>query len=145
MADFLKNEDLPAATVHSVELTAAWAKCLGVWDDEQLHHRALQLAALQQGYAWLAGRYAAVSKQRPDDPVAVRQLAKLAQAAEAALADSMQARSARAPLASKKVSSVVAVVVVLVFLLISAIVLTRVLRAPTSAPASPLGIPRTGH
>jgi pyridoxine 5'-phosphate synthase PdxJ len=144
MADSLPIEDLPAATVHSVELTAAWAKCVGAWDDEQVHHRALQLATMQQGYAWLAGRYAAVAKQRPDDAVAARQLAKLAQAAEAALAASMMVRSAPS-LASKKVSPVMGVVLVLLFLLISGFVMMRVLRAPTTAPATPTGIPRTGH
>ena len=145
MADSLKIENLPAVTVHSVALTAAWAKCVGAWDDEQIHQRALQLAVLQQGCAWLAGRYAAVAKQRPDDAVAVRQLAKLAQAAETALADSMRVRSTRSPLATKKVSPVVGAVVILLFLLISGVVLTRVLQAPTIAPAAPLGIPRTGH
>ena len=144
MADSLKIE-VPAATVHSVELTAAWAKCVGAWDDEQVHQRALQLAALQQGFAWLAGRYAAVAKQRPDDAVAVRQLAKLAQAVETALADSMNVRSARTPLATKPVRPVVAVVVVVLFLLICGVVMMRVLRAPTIAPVAPIGIPRTGH
>ncbi|MBP9084535.1 MAG: hypothetical protein KBG15_00390 [Kofleriaceae bacterium] len=145
MTESSANAAFPAPKVHSVELTAAWAKCVSHWDDEQLHQRALQLAALQQGYVWLAGRYAAVAKQRPDDGIAARQLERLAQATEAALAASMTAPAARSRRTRKQVSPVVGVMVVLVFLLISGFVIMRVLRSPTSAPASTMGIPRTGH
>lgn len=146
MSDLAAHPAIVATSVHSVELTAAWAKCVGAWADEQMHERALQLASLQQGYVWLAQRYAAVAKQRPDDAIAARQLARLTQATEAALAASLQAQSGRARLPSKKLSPTMVVVVMVVFLLLSGLVMMRVLRAPTTTPASvPVGIPRADH
>ena len=74
-----------AAEPPTAALGEAWEAALAAWSDEPAHERAAALALASGDYAWLAARYRAVQRERPDDAVARRQLDRLARRAEATL------------------------------------------------------------
>jgi hypothetical protein len=52
----------------------AWAAVVAAWDDEAAHRAYLDRLADLEGLAVAGGRYRAVLRARPDDPVAPRRL-----------------------------------------------------------------------
>lgn len=69
----------------SPELLAAWQRAIDAWDDARAHERVLELAATTGGYAWVARKYRAVGRERPDDPRVASQLGRIARMTEATL------------------------------------------------------------
>lgn len=74
-----------AAEPPTASIGAAWDAAVAAWTDEQAHERAAIVAIATSDYAWLAARYRAVTRERPDDAIAHRQLARLSRRAEATL------------------------------------------------------------
>lgn len=74
-----------AALPPTASLGAAWDAALLAWSDEPTHERAAALAIETGDYAWLAARYRAIVRDRPDDAMARRQLDRLSRRAEATL------------------------------------------------------------
>lgn len=67
------------------ELAAAWAACLAAWSDDALHDRVASLSLTHVEQPWLARRYRAVLRDRPDDPVAAARLERVGRIAQAAV------------------------------------------------------------
>lgn len=85
------------AEAPTASLGAAWAACEAAWDDDAAHERAA-LAALPTGdFGWLAKRYRAVLRERPDDAVAQARLDVLTRRAQAALLATATPKRERSP------------------------------------------------
>lgn len=137
-ASYLANR--PAT---SAELLAAWAACEQSWDEPSRHNRALELAAGQHAYPWLAAQYSQVLRQRPNDAVAQAQVGRLTRATEAAMAASAMAR--KPPEQRKKFANVLIFLMLLVVILVGGWLVLNMMRSPDAGPKPSVGIPRTGH
>ncbi len=67
------------------ELAEAWAACQAAWTDGALHERVASLALTHSQQPWLARRYRAILRERPDDAVAAERLDRVARIAQAAV------------------------------------------------------------
>lgn len=74
-----------AALPPTTSLGAAWEACAAAWDDDAAHERAALAAFATTDFAWLAKRYRAVLRERPDDAVAKARLEVLTRRSQAAL------------------------------------------------------------
>lgn len=74
-----------AAVPPTASLEQAWDAAVDAWDDPAAHERASTAALATSDYAWLAGRYREVLRERPDDAIARARLDLLARRAAAAL------------------------------------------------------------
>ena len=124
-------------------LLAAWATCEQAWDDPSAHNRALELAAGQQAYPWLAAQYSQVLRQRPTDAVAQAQVLRLKRSTEAALTASAMAR--KPPENRKKFTNIIIFIVLLAFILVGGWLVLNMMRSPDAGPKPSVGIPRAGH
>lgn len=78
------------------ELAEAWGACLATWSDTAAHERVASLALTHSQQPWLARRYRAILRERPDDTVAADRLDRVARIAQAAvLASGVAPRSSR--------------------------------------------------
>ena len=66
-------------------LLAAWEACLADWNNPDLHDRAASLSLTVTEQPWLARRYRAVLRDRPDDAIATARLARVGKIAQAAV------------------------------------------------------------
>lgn len=113
-----------AAEAPTATLGAAWDSCEAAWDELPRHERAALAALATDDIGWLAGRYRAVLRTRPDDVMATARLEVLTRQAQAA----MIATAAKpAPPPSRKFPVVVVIVAVatLVIMMIYATYATR--------------------
>lgn len=85
------------AEAPTASLGAAWAACEAAWDDEARHEAAAAAAFATSDFGWLAKRYRAVLRTRPDDAVAAARLEVLTRRAQAALIATATAKPERAP------------------------------------------------
>ena len=94
MAEFAREQE---ATVPPA-VAERWQHAEAHWSDPDAHEQLMQAAAGTGAYPWVARRYRDVLRQRPDDPVAPDQIARLARMAEATLiASASQRQTAVAP------------------------------------------------
>lgn len=99
-------------------LLAAWQACLADWNNLEAHDRAASLALTVTEQPWLARRYRAVLRERPDDEIASARLARVGKIAQAAVL-----ASASTPTASRfRRGSSAAMLLVMVALVAAGIV-----------------------
>jgi|GEM_PF-3261672 len=97
----------------TASLGTAWESTLAAWSEEAVHERAAAVATATGDYAWLAARYRAIVRDRPDDAMARRQLERLSRRAEATLrATAAAPRRERATSARIPYAVVIAIVLV---------------------------------
>lgn len=111
----------------------AWTRATERWSEIAAHDELLQLAATHNGYAWVAGRY----RTRGQDPVAVRQLARLRRAAEATLFAGATARSDAASRPYRAARSVLAILILAIAVGLLYATVIRGNPRPTRMPAIP--------
>jgi hypothetical protein len=80
MADFSRDQDAAAP-----ELAVAWQALESSWDDPAAHERFVELISTLTAWPWAARRYRDVLRERPGDPRATEQLARIAKMTEAML------------------------------------------------------------
>lgn len=119
-------------------LRQAWADVEASWDDQAQHDGFVQAVASSGAFAWGAGKYQDVCRQRPDDALAARQLARVRRTAEAAMLASAEVR----PVVRAPYRNATAVLILLVLVLGAGTMYTTILRSPkaqlgTTRPAAP--------
>jgi ribosomal protein L32 len=117
------------------EIAAAWAACLAAWTDSGLHDRVASLSLTHSSQPWLARRYRAILRERPDDAIAAARLERVGRIAQAAVLASGAAP--RASRFSRGSSAVILVVLALAVVggLLFTLYLKRKAEAPPPAPA----------
>lgn len=117
------------------ELAAAWAACLADWNDVALHERIASLSLTHSVQPWLARRYRAILRERPDDAIAATRLERVGRIAQAAVLAS--GASPRASRFSRGSSAVVLIVLALMVAggLLFTLYLKRKAEEPTPTPA----------
>lgn len=124
------------------ELRAAWQRVVDSWQDQPRHDAFVQLAASASAFAWAAGQYQEVRRQRPDDAIARRQLERVRRTTEAAMLASAAAvgRNEKAPY-----RSATAILVMLVVVLVAgALYATFMRETRTPGPVTPVMPVRSG-
>jgi hypothetical protein len=89
------------AEAPTASLGAAWDAVVATWSDEPSHERAAAIATETADYPWLAARYRAILRTRPDDAMARRQLERLSRRAEATLRATASAPSGDRAMAAR--------------------------------------------
>jgi hypothetical protein len=107
-------------------LQQAWAACEAAWSDQSAHDRAFALAASQENFAWLAGRYQEKRRQQPEDTIAETRLARLTRAAEVVLAASAAPKESHS---SKRIVRVIAVVLAVTIVALTIYLGNRILHS----------------
>lgn len=121
---------------------AAWSAVVAspeAWAEQARHDAFVQLVASASAFAWAAGQYQEIRRQRPDDAVAVRQLERVRRTAEAAMLATTTVREVK----QSPYRSATAILVMLVVLLIAGAVYARFMReaqdpAHAITPVAPL-------
>ncbi len=114
------------------ELHASWTRVTESWQDQPRHDAFVQEAVTLGAYAWAAGQYQDVRRQRPDDAMARRQLERVRRTAEAAMLASAAVRQEqKAPY-----RSATAILVMLVVVLMAGALYATFMRE-TRTPAGP--------
>ena len=114
-----------AAEAPTTTLGIAWESCEAAWDELARHERAALAALATDDIGWLAGRYRAVLRTRPDDAMATARLEVLTRQAQAAMI-ATAAKPAPAPVSRKfPVVVVIVAVATLVIMMIYATYATR--------------------
>lgn len=121
---------------------AAWSAVVSspeAWAEQARHDAFVQLVASSSAFAWAAGQYQEIRRQRPDDAVAVRQLERVRRTAEAAMLATTTVREVK----QSPYRSATAILVMLVVLLIAGAVYARFMReaqdpAHAITPVAPL-------
>lgn len=121
---------------------AAWSAVVSspeAWAEQARHDAFVQLVASASVFAWAAGQYQEIRRQRPDDAIAVRQLERVRRTAEAAMLATTTVREVK----QSPYRSATAILVMLVVLLIAGAVYARFMReaqdpAHAVTPVAPL-------
>lgn len=121
---------------------AAWSAVVSspeAWAEQARHDAFVQLVASASVFAWAAGQYQEIRRQRPDDAIAVRQLERVRRTAEAAMLATTTVREVK----HSPYRSATAILVMLVVLLIAGAVYARFMReaqdpAHAVTPVAPL-------
>jgi DNA-directed RNA polymerase subunit RPC12/RpoP len=66
-------------------LVVAWEDCITHWDDAAVHDHAASLALTLDEQPWLARKYRAILRDRPDDAIARYRLERIGKIAQAAV------------------------------------------------------------
>ncbi len=130
VAEYAANRD--AAIPELVR--AGWQRVVDDWSSPASHDALLTLVTRDGCFAWAAARYREVSRARPDDPIASRELARLARAAEVALRATATAQPERE-------SSAYAASTVILFILVAVIaigVIVAILMQAGGPPPPPV-------
>lgn len=116
------------------ELAEAWGACVAAWSDVATHERVASLALTHSQQPWLARRYRAILRERPDDAVAAERLDRVARIAQAAvLASGIAPRASRFGRGSSTV-----VLVILALMVAGGLLFTMYLkRKNTADPSQP--------
>lgn len=125
------------------ELRASWKRATDSWQDQARHDAFVQVAVNAGAYAWAAGQYQDVRRQRPDDAIARRQLERVRRTAEAAMLASAAVRQEqKTPYRSATAILVMLVVVLMAGALYATFM--RETRTPATGPAMPVMPLRSG-
>jgi hypothetical protein len=133
MADFAGTRDAAIPE----PLLNAWGHVIATWDDAAGHDELLRLIAQHDAYAWGAAKYREVSRTRPDDAIAERQVERLRRAAEVTMLAGASRRVDKTP---RPYRAVTAVLVMLVIAAVAGVLYAMVLRKPP-VPTIPNAIP----
>ncbi len=131
-----RDSEIPEA------VRAAWSAVVSspeAWVEQARHDAFVQLVASASAFAWAAGQYQEIRRQRPDDAIAVRQLERVRRTAEAAMLATTTVREVK----QSPYRSATAILVMLVVLLIAGAVYARFMReaqdpAHAVTPVAPL-------
>jgi hypothetical protein len=127
-----RDADIP----HS--LHASWRRVTEAWTEQPRHDAFVQATAAAGAFAWAAGQYQEARRRGTiatvDDPIAVRQLARVRRTAEAAMLASAAARPSDA---KQPYRGATTILVMMVVVLIAGALYARFMRE-TRSPAGPV-------
>lgn len=123
---------------------AAWQAVLANWDQQSLHDAFVQRVAGAGVFAWGAGQYQDMQRQRPDNPIAQRQLDRVRRTAEAAMLASAAVRDVD----KRPYRGATAVLIMMIVVLIAGALYAALMRDSSTggaAATNPAAGPRKLH